>query len=99
MEVGEAAEFRKKTSHGTKEQNDCVYGMIDLGALEKKPVEVSTYGDDPKTITLVGYIETEADRLLSTGVSMDENSDDYKTVIAQLANPVFYSVNDKFATK
>ena len=45
MEVGDG-EFSQKTSHGTKEQNDCIYGMIDLGALEKKPVEVSTYGDD-----------------------------------------------------
>ena len=72
------------------------YGMIDLAALEKKPVEISTYGVEPKTVTLVGYIETQADRLLSTGVSMDENSDEYKTVIAQLGNPVFYSLDGNF---
>ncbi|MGN0768101.1 MAG: hypothetical protein ACI4M8_01980, partial [Christensenellales bacterium] len=72
------------------------YGMIDLAVLEKKPVEISIYGDEPKTVTLVGYVETEADELLSTGVSMDENSDEYKTVIAQLGNPVFYSLDGNF---
>ena len=38
----------------------------------------------------------EADKLLSTGVSMDKNSDEYKIVMEQLKNPVFYSVCGNF---
>ena len=45
---------------------------------------------------VIGYIETEADKLLSTGVSMDKNSEEYKIVMQQLQNPVFYSVCGNF---
>ena len=47
-------------------------------------------------LNVVGYVETEADKLLSTGVSMDKNSDEYKIVMEQLKNPVFYSVCGNF---
>ena len=54
------------------------------------------YGVNPIKLNVVGYIETEADKLLSTGVSMDKNSEEYKIVMQQLQNPVFYSVCGNF---
>ena len=48
------------------------------------------------TVNVVGYIETEADKLLSTGVSMDKNSEEYKIVMQQLQNPLIYSVCGNF---
>ena len=85
------------------------YGAIDVNLLSGKgkiivkiPCErILSTGErisDYKKITLdvVGYIETEADKLLSTGVSMDKNSEEYKIVMQQLQNPVFYSVCGNF---
>ena len=46
-----------------------------------------------RTLRIVGYIETEADKHLSTGVSMDETSEAYQTVLRQLQNPAVYSVD------
>ena len=76
------------------------YGAIGFDSSRMGKLNLYSGQDDAEpylTLNVVGYVETEADRLLSTGVSMDENSSEYKTVIAQLSNPVFYSVNDKFA--
>lgn len=50
------------------------------------------------TLRVVGFVETEADKLLSTGVSMDEESEAYQTVVEQLRHPVFYSVDGNVMT-
>ena len=63
---------------------------------EDGETEIARESLNPSSINVVGYIETEADRLLSTGVSMDKNSDEYKIVMQQLQNPVFYSVCGNF---
>ena len=63
---------------------------------EDGETEMARESLNPSSINVVGYIETEADKLLSTGVSMDKNSDEYKIVMQQLQNPVFYSVCGNF---
>ena len=88
------------------------YGGIQIETVEKRIGVITeamriTLSDDGQEelsrvslrsgkINVVGYIETEADKLLSTGVSMDKNSEEYKIVMQQLQNPVFYSVCGNF---
>lgn len=74
------------------------YGVIDFdlrkGAVGRLNIYASSDGyNTAQTLNVVGYYETEADKLLGSGVSMDENSDEYKTVIAQLEKPIFYALN------
>ena len=78
-------------------------GYRGMGKLEvtipyqKEMQDDRTITDEKKIILdVVGYIETEADKLLSTGVSMDKNSEEYKIVMQQLQNPVIYSVCGNF---
>ena len=42
--------------------------------------------------TIVGYVETEADKIIDRGIPMDKTSQEYQQVIYQLAHPVFYVV-------
>ena len=45
-----------------------------------------------RQVTIVGYVETEADKIMENGIPMDKVSKEYQTVIKQLAHPVFYVV-------
>ena len=85
------------------------YGVIDVNTLcgkgkitvkipRQRTLSTGETISDYKKIALdvVGYIETEADKLLSTGVSMDKNSEEYKIVMQQLQNPLIYSVCGNF---
>ena len=73
------------------------YGFIDISKIEKG-VGKLMINYNPKNITLnvVGYYESEADKLLEKAVSMDKESKEYKTVLEQLQNPTFYSVCGNF---
>ena len=75
------------------------YGLID--GLQEGPVDLefavrvpyNGLEEEPmQTYRIVGYVETEADRLLSTGVSMDKTSPEYQTVVRQITHPVIYVI-------
>lgn len=70
------------------------YGLINVDKMSDKAVPVRC--SDGKTVTIVGYYESEADKLLSCGVNMDRESEEYKIVLEQLKNPTFYSVCGNF---
>ena len=70
------------------------YGLIDVNAMEKKVGKI--YLPNGKELNVVGYVETEADKMMSSGVSMDPESAGYKNVTEQLKNTVFYSVCGDF---
>lgn len=74
------------------------YGVIDFRTFEyeEKAIRVKLKTTTGQTVTkdlrIIGYVETAADKLLSTGVPMDENSEEYQTVLSQLQAPVIYSM-------
>ena len=80
----------------------CKYGLLsssDFSGMGKIPVtytEEDTQKQRTVELNVVGYVETEADKLLSTGVSMDKNSDEYNIVMEQLKKPTFYSLCGNF---
>ena len=73
------------------------YGFIDISKVEKGVGKLSVnYKNKDITLNVVGYYETEADKMLEKAVSMDKESKEYKTVLEQLQNPTFYSVCGNF---
>jgi hypothetical protein len=79
------------------------YGELDLNGFENKIglLKFNRHIGNSKDFSLnvVGYYETDADKILSTGVSLDTESDEYKTVMAQLNNPVIYSLCGNFVNE
>ena len=75
----------------------CHYGVLDFEKEAKGSGKlVVRNGKEDITLNVVGYYETEADKMLEKAVSMDKNSKEYKTVLEQLQNPTFYSVCGNF---
>ena len=84
------------------------YGLIDVNEMEKGVGKLKVWydTDEPKLekanvyysvpvldeVSVVGYYETEADKLMSTGVKRDVKSEEYKLVFEQLWNPTIYIV-------
>ena len=84
------------------------YGLIDVNEMEKGVGKLKVWydTDEPKyekvnerysvpvldEVSVVGYYETEADKLMSTGVKRDVKSEEYKLVFEQLWNPTIYIV-------
>jgi hypothetical protein len=78
------------------------YGELDLNGFENKIglLKFNETGNcKVSSLNVVGYYETDADKILSTGVSLDTESDEYKTVMAQLNNPVIYSLCGNFVNE
>ena len=50
-------------------------------------------GDEIITLSVVGYYESEADKILSTGIDPNPQSEAYQKVYEQIQHPVFYSVS------
>ena len=75
----------------------CYYGVLDFEKEAKGSGKlVVRNGKEDITLNVVGYYESEADKMLEKAVSMDKESKEYKTVLEQLQNPVFYSVCGNF---
>ena len=69
------------------------YGAISLESIEMTvgTLDVKINGQ-VKTLPVVGYYETDADKIMSTGIDPNPQSEAYQKVYAQLQRPVFYSV-------
>ena len=78
------------------------YGYIDVNQMERGIGKLKVWYDTDapqtdeknvlllKEIPVIGYYESEADKLMSTGVPRDVRSDAYKLVFEQLYTPTFY---------
>ena len=78
------------------------YGYIDINQMERGIGKLKVWYDTDapqigekdmpilEEIPVIGYYESEADKLMSTGVPRDVQSEAYKLVFEQLYNPTFY---------
>ena len=70
------------------------YGEISIEAIE---MTVGTLyvgiNEQIEPYPVVGYYESEADKIMSTGIDPNPQSEAYQKVYAQLQRPVFYSVS------